>query len=120
MQFRNKSYPLHIYDRYTKEQFDWYSQDYYDGVRVNFTERIRELLFRELGETCNHCGFYVDSDEYTWGYEIDHKIPLNKGGFNDLSNLQILCRKCHKSKTKSDRQDDYPNIETGVAEFFWK
>jgi len=31
-------------------------------------------------------------------YSIDHKIPLNKGGTNDISNLHLICIKCNKVK----------------------
>lgn len=30
--------------------------------------------------------------------EYDHIIPLFQGGKTELSNLQILCRKCNRSK----------------------
>lgn len=29
---------------------------------------------------------------------IDHKIPLIKGGKNEKSNMQIICRPCHIKK----------------------
>lgn len=31
--------------------------------------------------------------------EVDHIIPLAAGGTNDLSNLQLLCKACHKRKS---------------------
>lgn len=30
--------------------------------------------------------------------EFDHIIPLNKGGKTTVDNLQILCRRCNRSK----------------------
>ena len=36
-------------------------------------------------------------------YEIDHIIPLYKGGLNERKNLQTLCRNCHGKKTIGDR-----------------
>ena len=38
-----------------------------------------------------------------YSYEIDHHIPLFKGGTNDISNLQALCRNCHGRKTINDK-----------------
>lgn len=32
-------------------------------------------------------------------YEIDHVIRLDRGGSNEVSNLEALCVMCHKSKT---------------------
>ena len=36
-------------------------------------------------------------------YEVDHVIPLYKGGTNDLTNLEALCRNCHGKKTFKDK-----------------
>lgn len=33
------------------------------------------------------------------GYEIDHIVPASLGGLNDLSNLRLLCRRCHVAET---------------------
>lgn len=30
--------------------------------------------------------------------DIDHKVPISKGGGNELDNLQLLCRKCNGKK----------------------
>ena len=32
-------------------------------------------------------------------FEIDHKIRLEHGGGNDVTNLVALCRECHGQKT---------------------
>jgi 5-methylcytosine-specific restriction protein A len=34
--------------------------------------------------------------------ELDHIVPLFKGGTDDEDNLQGLCIECHKKKTKAD------------------
>lgn len=31
--------------------------------------------------------------------EVDHILPLRRGGTNDLTNLQTLCKSCHSRKT---------------------
>lgn len=43
---------------------------------------------------CSNCG-----DKLTHTFEIDHKIRLEYGGGNDVSNLVALCRECHGQKT---------------------
>jgi 5-methylcytosine-specific restriction endonuclease McrA len=40
---------------------------------------------------CVQCG---STEDLTW----DHIVPLVKGGTNELSNLQVLCRACNGSK----------------------
>ena len=36
------------------------------------------------------------------GDELDHILPLFKGGSNNDENLQMLCVECHKKKTADD------------------
>ena len=43
---------------------------------------------------CGNCNNKLD---YT--YEIDHKVRLEHGGGNDVTNLIALCRECHGKKT---------------------
>ena len=35
-------------------------------------------------------------------YEVDHIIPVHKGGRHHPDNLQILTKKSHTQKTKTD------------------
>ena len=35
-------------------------------------------------------------------YDVDHVIPLLKGGPDDESNLQAICPACHRRKTEND------------------
>ena len=34
--------------------------------------------------------------------EVDHIVPLSKGGSNDKSNLRPMCGDCHAAKTAAD------------------
>ncbi len=47
---------------------------------------------------CGNCSKILD-----FTYEIDHKVPLFKGGTNEYSNLIALCRECHGRKTILER-----------------
>lgn len=44
-----------------------------------------------LNKICNMC---KSTDDLT----LDHIKPLSKGGTNDISNLQVLCRRCNAKK----------------------
>lgn len=35
--------------------------------------------------------------------DIEHSIPLHRGGSNDLSNQRLRCLPCHKAKTRLER-----------------
>ena len=35
-------------------------------------------------------------------WDLDHRIPLSRGGTNDDENMQVLCSWCHDGKTEGD------------------
>lgn len=45
--------------------------------------------------------------------ELDHVVPLHKGGSNDDDNLQGLCRPCHSAKSAQERGFK-PRVEIGL------
>lgn len=54
---------------------------------------------------CEHCGQWCGRPGREKAYipehmkmEVDHRIPKYRGGTDDLSNLQPLCRTCNRSK----------------------
>ena len=49
-----------------------------------------QLALRD-GIACARCG---STDQMT----VDHIVPMARGGSDDLSNLQILCKRCNSSK----------------------
>lgn len=60
------------------------------------------------------CGAYMQRDKYgvtgQWGWEIDHIIPVAKGGSDSLSNLQPLMWENNRHKS-----DNYPNWSCKIA-----
>lgn len=60
----------------------------------NVSGQTKKIIASNQQWKCGICNNLMD---YT--YEIDHRIPLFKGGTNDISNLMALCRNCHGKKT---------------------
>jgi len=60
---------------------------------------IRYKVLTRANTRCESCGITNDKK----ALEVDHIVPRNKGGSDDLSNLQALCYSCNAMK--SDRDD---------------
>jgi len=64
--------------------------------RILINKRKKQKILERDNFTCCYCG--VDGDFNC--LEIDHIIPVVKGGTNDTNNLQTLCYKCNARKGK--------------------
>lgn len=55
----------------------------------------------------SQCGYCLSRQEYVLGpLEIDHIIPVTKGGGDDKDNLWLACRLCNNVKgTQTDARD---------------
>lgn len=64
---------------------------------------VRELLIMQEHrcKTCDKC--LIENQ-----YDIDHIVPLSRGGTNWPDNLQILCRYCNRSKGSKLPEDWNP------------
>ena len=58
--------------------------------------RSSVLRYRPLCVVCESKGKVARAKE------VDHIIPLHKGGTDAYENLQGLCKDCHDEKTRSD------------------
>ena len=72
-----------------------------DGVlkRVSIPMWVqRAVLFRDRG-MCVSCNKDLSGILSIGSIEnFDHIVPLSKGGMNDITNIQLLCESCNKSK----------------------
>lgn len=67
------------------------------GQRALMTSRLRTAIKERDGYTCRQCGNSTKKEENLL-LEIDHIIPLAKGGITSEDNLQTLCWRCNRSK----------------------
>jgi len=62
--------------------------------RIQITKKTRFDVFARDGYACKYCG--CDSTEHR--LEVDHIIPVSKGGTNDIENLVTSCQPCNLGK----------------------
>ena len=65
--------------------------------RQHIPGHLRHKVFQRDGYRCVECG--ATSKETT--LEIDHIIPVSRGGTNDIDNLQTLCKECNRAKSNT-------------------
>lgn len=77
---------------------------YAKGVKIKryVPLRVRHVVLERDKFRCQDCGASPTTGATL---EVDHTIPVAKGGTNDLSNLRTLCADCNRGK--SDRIVDY-------------
>lgn len=62
--------------------------------RQPIPRKLRHEVFKRDGYKCCECGATKDETSL----EIDHIVPVSRGGTNDIDNLQTLCRECNRMK----------------------
>jgi len=62
--------------------------------KLSTNVHTRIAILRRDRQACRHCGELSKNAPM----EIDHIIPLSKGGKDTFSNLQALCRPCNRKK----------------------
>ena len=67
------------------------------GQRALMTSKLRKSILERDGYTCQRCGA-SQRDEPNLLLEVDHIIPISKGGITSVDNLQTLCWRCNRSK----------------------
>ena len=62
--------------------------------RVSWPKGLKRELMRRQDNTCVYCGHRRTARTL----DIDHILPAVRGGSNDVSNLQVICRPCNQRK----------------------
>ncbi len=66
--------------------------------RQLMTPQLRKKIMIRDNYTCQKCGKYMPDKV---GLQIDHIIPVSKGGKTVESNLQVLCSRCNGRKSNN-------------------
>lgn len=67
------------------------------GQRALMTSKLRREILERDGYVCKNCGA-SQKNEPNLLLEVDHIIPISKGGITSPDNLQTLCWRCNRSK----------------------
>ena len=62
---------------------------------------VRYKVLSQAKYHCELCGISADQK----ALDVDHIVPRNKGGSDDISNLQALCYSCNRMKRDTDDAD---------------
>ena len=68
------------------------------GQRALMTPKLREEILKRDNYTCKKCGNSTQNEPNLL-LEVDHIIPVSKGGKTVKENLQTLCWKCNRTKS---------------------
>ena len=63
-------------------------------LRRPFEPGQKEALFRRQEGLCMYCGAERDIREF----QIDHMVPVVRGGPHEMANFQLLCGPCNNRK----------------------
>lgn len=65
--------------------------------RALMTSKLRQQIKERDDFTCRYCGNSLEKEPNLL-LEIDHIMPVSKGGCTEESNLQTLCWRCNRQK----------------------
>ena len=68
--------------------------------RSEFSVATKKAAKERAGDNCEDCGAVFSASNPC---EYDHDLPDDLGGDNSIENCVVLCRACHRAKTKTDR-----------------
>ena len=66
----------------------------YTNTKRSVSETKKKYVASHQGWKCNMC-----NQQLTHTFQVDHKIDLQFGETNEVSNLAALCNNCHAGKT---------------------
>ncbi len=65
------------------------------------SKEIKQILFFKQDARCAICGHSPGVKMM----DVDHIVPVSRGGMDDIENLQLLCRPCNQQKSAKGDQE---------------
>jgi len=68
--------------------------------KEGWQELCRKVAIRD-NFTCRKCNRHRDTCKALGiGMEVDHIVPISRGGSDSILNLQYLCKNCHAKRPR--------------------
>ena len=68
------------------------------GQRALMTAKLRQFIKTRDYHTCRYCSVSLAAEPHLL-LEVDHVLPVSKGGLSTPENLQTLCWRCNRTKS---------------------
>ncbi len=68
------------------------------GQRALMTAKLRQFIKTRDRHTCRYCSVSLAAEPHLL-LEVDHVVPVSKGGMSTPENLQALCWRCNRTKS---------------------
>jgi len=84
-------------------------QHNYRARRRNAEGSFTDAELKQLGQLqeglCFYCGKPFFNGNLRYDRHIEHKMPLSRGGSNDISNIALSCSKCNYEKSTKTHEE---------------
>lgn len=94
--YASNQIPNYLIQVEKEEEEKSYRQNQIKKERAKMTPSLRYQILKRDNFTCQICGSRVSDGVKL---EVDHIIPVSKGGKTVPSNLQVLCDRCNRGKS---------------------
>lgn len=94
------TYENNIFDEVNEFKETFINKRLYN-TDVKLWKKISKQILKRDNYICSYC------NQVGGILEIDHIIPITKGGTNDFHNLTTSCRKCNRQKKDKTVQEFY-------------
>ncbi len=104
--FSRKFCSLECYHEYSIEERHWHWHENRDDIirreGKEFTFKQKREIREKNKMICQLCGIKteMDGNKSDCSIHIDHILPIQFGGTNDISNGRVLCKKCNTVTAK--------------------
>lgn len=68
------------------------------GQRAMMTSKLRHFIKARDNHACRNCSVSLAAEPHLL-LEVDHIVPVSRGGLSTPENLQTLCWRCNRSKS---------------------